>query len=65
MIPLLARLPEATAAAFVDNQVRPALCSMLEGLRSYGSPWAGVLEAAQSVLALHAHQSPVSTEAVR
>ena len=65
VLALLGRAPAPLAAEFAHNQVRQALASMLEALRSFGSPWVAVLEAVEAVLARHERQVRVTSEAAR
>lgn len=51
VLPLLGRMPEDLASGFAKVQVQPGVEKMLEGLRTIESPWLGVLEATQKVLA--------------
>jgi len=53
VLALLGRAPVELAAALARNQVASAVEKVLEGLRATRSPWAGVLEATQRVLARH------------
>ena len=65
VLPLIGRMPERVAAAFAVNNVRQAVGTMLEGFRAYESPWVGVLEATQAVLARHASEAGSTVEATR
>jgi nitrate reductase assembly molybdenum cofactor insertion protein NarJ len=65
VLALLGRAPAELAASLAANQVHQALEKMLEGLRAIDSPWTGVLEATDAVLARHANDEPVTAEATR
>jgi nitrate reductase molybdenum cofactor assembly chaperone len=65
VLALLGRLPEDKSAAFAGHQVLQAVDKMVEGLRSYESPWVGVLEATRKVLELHRIEAEASTEVGR
>jgi nitrate reductase assembly molybdenum cofactor insertion protein NarJ len=64
VLALLARAPERKASAFACHQVLQAVEKMLEGVRSYESPWVGVLEATRKVLLMH-QPDTVTSEATR
>lgn len=65
VLALLARVPEDVASAFACNQVLQAVEKVIEGLRSYQSPWVGVLEATRKVLERHRVEAGVTTEVMR
>ena len=59
----LRAFPEDLASAWAGKQVMQAVDKMLEGLRSFESPWVGVLEATKKVLHMHEHETKPMTEA--
>ena len=63
VLAMLARIPENLAGAWAGNQVLQAVDKMLEGLRSFESPWVGVLEATKKVLHMHEHEARPVLEA--
>ena len=63
VLALLGRMPEELAAAFASVQLGQATEKILAGLRDYDSPWVGVLEATQKVLARTAPKASVPSEA--
>ncbi|MAE45474.1 MAG: hypothetical protein CMJ86_01160 [Planctomycetes bacterium] len=62
VLALLGRAPVGLAAAFASGQVLTAIKKVTEGLRSYESPWVGVLEATRKVLQMHLIDEVVASE---